>query len=287
MFHSFFYSLARSRYLSFFSLSFRFILWSPRRAKSTILQILFFLLIIMRSGLLTGIRWSVSMLKSHRSLCESFSRTGAGLYIYHSFVWSNWNFLNISQLITLRLNRVSPYTPSVQICCIRLLCDGFHLPSYFQVLQSLYQSFLDLLSAPITVGITVIFMFHSLSLLLKGRVSDLSLIFFFSILPCGQPEQQSLIFGRFFFLGGGLFFFLIISRSGSLAEIRWSVYIYFYVLTVYSLFLCSVSNSFSSMANSLMSSMYIRWLIVSCDFISLYPLMHFLICDWVTLSLSQ
>ena len=59
MFHSFFNSLARSRYLCFFSLSFRFILWSARTAKSTILQILFLLLIIRRSGLLAGIRWSV------------------------------------------------------------------------------------------------------------------------------------------------------------------------------------------------------------------------------------
>ena len=60
-----------------------------------------FLLIIIRSGLLAWIRWSVCMLKSHRSLCESFSRTGAGLYIYHLFVWSNWNFLHISLWITL------------------------------------------------------------------------------------------------------------------------------------------------------------------------------------------
>ena len=42
MFHSFFNSLARSRYLSFFSLSSRFILWSTGTAKSTVLQILFF-----------------------------------------------------------------------------------------------------------------------------------------------------------------------------------------------------------------------------------------------------
>ena len=101
MFHSLFNFLARSRYLSFYSLSFGFILWSAGTAKSTILQILFLLLIIMRSGLLVGIRWSVCMLKSHRSLCESFSRTGAGLCIYHLFVWSNWNFLHISQWITL------------------------------------------------------------------------------------------------------------------------------------------------------------------------------------------
>ena len=59
MFHSFFNSLARSRYVSFFSLSFRFILLSAGTANSTILQVLFFffllLLIIMRSGLLAGI----------------------------------------------------------------------------------------------------------------------------------------------------------------------------------------------------------------------------------------
>ena len=42
MFHSFFYSLARSRYLSFFSHSFSFILWSAGTAKLTILQIIFF-----------------------------------------------------------------------------------------------------------------------------------------------------------------------------------------------------------------------------------------------------
>ena len=86
MFHSFFNSLARSKYLSFFSHSFRFILWSAGTAKSTILHILFFLLIIVRSGLLARIKWSVCMLKSHRSLCESFSRTAAGLCIYRLLV---------------------------------------------------------------------------------------------------------------------------------------------------------------------------------------------------------
>ena len=42
MFHSFFNSLARSRYLSFFSHSYSFILWSAGTAKSTIFQVLFF-----------------------------------------------------------------------------------------------------------------------------------------------------------------------------------------------------------------------------------------------------
>ena len=101
MFNSFFYSQARSRYLSLFSHSFSFILWSAGTAKTTILQVLIFLLIIIKSCLLAGIRWSVYMLKSHRSLCVSFSRTGAELCIYHLLVWSNLNFLHVSQWITL------------------------------------------------------------------------------------------------------------------------------------------------------------------------------------------
>ena len=72
MFHSFFNSLARSRYLSFFALSFRFILWFAGTAKLTILQILLlFFVIIISSGHLTEIKWSVCMSKSQRSLCHS------------------------------------------------------------------------------------------------------------------------------------------------------------------------------------------------------------------------
>ena len=59
MFHRFFISLSRSRYLSFFSLFFRFILWSAGTAKSTILRIIIhfinstcFLLIIFTSIIL-------------------------------------------------------------------------------------------------------------------------------------------------------------------------------------------------------------------------------------------
>ena len=46
----------------------------------------FFLLIIIRSGLLAEIRWSVCISKSHRSLCVSFSRTDVELCIYHLLV---------------------------------------------------------------------------------------------------------------------------------------------------------------------------------------------------------
>ena len=85
-FHSFFNSLARSRYLSLFSHSFSFILWSAGTAKSTILQIFFFffLLINIRSGLLAeiwwSVWWSVWISKSHRILCVTFF---TGVYVYH------------------------------------------------------------------------------------------------------------------------------------------------------------------------------------------------------------
>ena len=56
-----------------------------------------FLLIIIRSVLLAETRWSVCMSQPHRSLCASLSRTVVGLCIKHLFVWSNLNFLYISQ----------------------------------------------------------------------------------------------------------------------------------------------------------------------------------------------
>ena len=137
MFHRFFNSLARSRnlfYLFFFSHTFRFILWSAGTAKSTNLRVLFLLLIIITSGLLAGIRWSVCMLKSHRSLCVAFSRTGAGLWIYHLIVCSNLNFLHISQsclvlysfsvnllhslIMWLIVSSLSPHSRYLSFCCV-------------------------------------------------------------------------------------------------------------------------------------------------------------------------
>ena len=100
MCHIFFFnSLARSRYLSFFHFIFNFALWSVKMAKSTILQVLLFFLflIIIRSGRLADNNRSVCMLKSHRSVCVTFSRTAAGLCMYHLIVWSNLNFLNNSK----------------------------------------------------------------------------------------------------------------------------------------------------------------------------------------------
>ena len=109
MFHSFFNSLARSKYLSFFSHSFGFILFSAGTTKWTILQVLF---LFIKFGLLAEISWSVCMSKSHRSLCVLFSRIGAGLCIYYLLVWSNLNFLHISQWI----HHAYPIMSSLIIC---------------------------------------------------------------------------------------------------------------------------------------------------------------------------
>ena len=101
MFHNFFNSLARSRYLFFFSLFFQFHSVVNRDIKVNNFGSSLFLLIIIRSVPLAKISSSECMSNSNRSLCVSFSRTDAGLCIYHLFVWSNLNFLQMSQWIIL------------------------------------------------------------------------------------------------------------------------------------------------------------------------------------------
>ena len=113
--HSFFNSLARTRHLFLFSLSFNFILWSTESAKSTIQWVLFLLLIMISSGCLAEIRWFVCMSKSYRSLYISFSRTDAGLCEYHLFLWFNLNFLHNCQWISLPMHTLG-------FCLILFLC---------------------------------------------------------------------------------------------------------------------------------------------------------------------
>ena len=88
MFHSFFNSLARSWYLSFFSLSFRFILWSARTAKSTIFPILFFFCWLLW-GLVfwPGLGDPFVCLSPIGVYCESFSRTDYYYYYYHYYYY--------------------------------------------------------------------------------------------------------------------------------------------------------------------------------------------------------
>ena len=74
-FHSFFSSLARFKYLSFFfffSFSWIFTLYSAGTVKYTRRQVLCLLLLITRSGLLARIKWSISISKSQRIICIWF-----------------------------------------------------------------------------------------------------------------------------------------------------------------------------------------------------------------------
>ena len=80
--------------------------WSQSERQSTLFGrfcffVFCFLLTITKSGRLAEIRWFVCISKSQIILCISFSWTDSGLCIYHLFLWSNFNFLHNSQLITL------------------------------------------------------------------------------------------------------------------------------------------------------------------------------------------
>ena len=129
-------------------------------------------MIIMRSGLLAGIRWSVCMLKSQRSLCVSFSWTGAGLCIYHLFVWSNWNFLHISQWITLptqsslalysfcanllhslimwlNISSLSPHGLHLLFCCVLSILAYYYY--YYYYYFTVYEFFIPALASGLSV----------------------------------------------------------------------------------------------------------------------------------------
>ena len=55
------------------------------------------------------------MCQSPKGVYVSFSRTGAGLCIYHLFVWSNLNFLHISQWIILPTLFNFPFLSYIQV----------------------------------------------------------------------------------------------------------------------------------------------------------------------------
>ena len=89
MFHSFFSSLARSRYLSLFSHSFSFILWSAGTEKSTILQVLFFYC------------WLLLSLVSWPGLGDLF------VYYYHYYYYYYYYYYYLELLYTFYLNMES------------------------------------------------------------------------------------------------------------------------------------------------------------------------------------
>ena len=128
MLHIFFNSLAKSRYLSFFSHSFSFILWSAGTANSTNLQNLFFRWLLL--GLIFWPRLGdLSVCQSPKGVCvcHSLGQMLGFAYTICSYgqIWISCTSPSGSPCPT---SRIESYTHSVIICCICLLCDWwFHL----------------------------------------------------------------------------------------------------------------------------------------------------------------
>ena len=86
MFHSFFNSLGKIQVPLFTFFQFYSVVSRDRKVHNSASSNFFFLFLVggimVRSGRLTEIKWSVCMSKSQRSSCVSFSRTNSGLCIY-------------------------------------------------------------------------------------------------------------------------------------------------------------------------------------------------------------
>ena len=106
------------------------------------------------------------------------------------------------QQISSSLQDSSQYScQSQQYCSL----DGLHSSSYF--LLSLY--LVTVSSAPIAIGFTVTFMFHSFFLVLwQDLGTDISFRFL-SVLHCCQLEQQNSVLGRFSFLLSSILLMLL------------------------------------------------------------------------------
>ena len=115
------------------------------------------------------------------------------------------------QQVSSSLEDFSQYSGRSQQCCS---LDGLHSSSYFQVLQFLCQFFDDCNEYANYYWYHCHLHLPSFFFLVILLGPDTYFFFrFLSVLPYGQPEQQSSLFGSFSFL--------LISLS--LVEIRWPV----------------------------------------------------------------
>ena len=214
-------SLARSRYLSFFLLSFNFTQCLAGTAKFTIWQVLFFYLFIYflffyflfcfffcvgggtitMSGLLAEIRWS----QNHKEFWAShflgwilgcaYTICSYGQIHYY---FSHGNFFTSALVDGFSLEFEWQQVSSNPRSKWYYSLDGLHSSTYFQVLQSLYNSFGDCTEHTNWIGIAVTFMSHSFfNSLAKSRY--LSFFIFFQCSLCSQLRQQSPQFDKFSF----------------------------------------------------------------------------------------
>ena len=176
------------------------------------------------------------MSKSHRSLCVSFSRTGAGLCIYHLFVSSNLNFLPTQscllllfyflwvysdQLVVFHWSQGESKSPYISRTFLSTLANLNNavvwMVSIFRPISNSSRPSSKLLlndddSEPITVVIILTLMFHSrFSSLTRSKFS------LFLIFSSVVHQDGNFTIRQVFLL------WLIITKSGLLTGIRWSV----------------------------------------------------------------
>ena len=100
MVHSYFRSLAKSRYLSLLSSSFNFTQWSACTPKTTICQVFVFFLHSLGQAVWMKIRDPFISQNPRKSIVSHFPGRGC-LWIFHLLVCSGLNFLHSSLWITL------------------------------------------------------------------------------------------------------------------------------------------------------------------------------------------
>ena len=150
--------------------------------------------------------------------CYNNNNNNNDFFIF--FFYSFDGFLHQHELMVSPWSLSDSKSPQVSSTLLYILSD-FNSAVVWMVSTCLLiskssSSFIDLLrivpSAPITIGITLIFMFHSF--FFSSLVRSFC---FLLILLCGMLRCQSSLFIMFFF------FLLIIIKSGCLAEIKGSV----------------------------------------------------------------
>ena len=99
MLHSYLF-LARSRYLSFFSLSFSFTRRSAGTAMSTIPQVIYFFFLLLLTIIGSGCLAEMFVSQNHKDFSRLIFLDG--IWVVHTqFAWSDFNFLHIFWWITL------------------------------------------------------------------------------------------------------------------------------------------------------------------------------------------
>ena len=138
MFHSFFNSLPRSRYLSFLAHSCRFILWSAGTAKSTILQILSFFFFFVNYYKVWSSGWDL-VIKVPYEIIITIIIIIADVVTFRFFfilaLVDSFSLESEYEQVSSCLVDSSQYSGRSQQC---YSLDGFHSSSYFQILESHY-----------------------------------------------------------------------------------------------------------------------------------------------------